>query len=80
MKYSCMGYIEPHKFESMSEAEQHEMVDACCAYDDVLRANGNFADGYAIGEGVSLRWTGGKVAVTENPFAESAVRRAKVQS
>jgi len=72
MKYICFGYIEPNKFESMSEAEQHEMLDACIGYDDdVLRANGNFVDGFAIGDPVALRWTGEKVAVTDGPFAET---------
>lgn len=71
MKYICMGYIDPGKFVNMSEAEQHAMVDSCIAYDDVLRANGNFAEGFAIGDGVALRWSGGKVAVTDGPFAET---------
>ena len=34
MKYICLGYIDPNTFASFSEAEQHAMVDSCCAYDD----------------------------------------------
>jgi hypothetical protein len=71
MKYICMGYIEPHKFEKMSTEEQHAMLDSCIRYDDVLRANGNFAEGFALGDAVALRWSGGKVAVTDGPFAET---------
>jgi len=40
MKCICLGYIEPNKFETMSEAERNTMVDECFAYDDVLRKNG----------------------------------------
>ena len=40
MKYICLGYIEPNKFETMSESERNAMVDECFTYDDVLRKNG----------------------------------------
>jgi hypothetical protein len=37
MKYICLGYIEPDKFESMSESDRNAMLDECFSYDDVLR-------------------------------------------
>ena len=49
MKYICLGYIEPNKFETMSEADRNAMVDECFAYDDVLRKNGHFAGGALAG-------------------------------
>jgi hypothetical protein len=41
MKYICLGYIEPGKFEGMTEGEQNAMLDECFEYNDHLRANGH---------------------------------------
>jgi hypothetical protein len=74
MKYVCLGYIEAGKFENMSESERNAMVDSCFTYDDVLRRNGHFAGGEALqppGSAVTLRFRGGKVAVTDGPYAET---------
>ena len=48
MKYICLGYIQPGKFENMSENEGHAMLNECFNYDDELRANGHFAAGEAL--------------------------------
>lgn len=74
MKYICLGYIEPQKFETMSPAERNAMVDACFAYDDELRKNGHFAGGDALQPpqaAATLRWNKGKVTVTDGPYAET---------
>jgi hypothetical protein len=74
MKYICMGYIEPNKFESMSESERNAMVDECFTYDDVLRKNGHFAGGEALQgpqSATTLRWKSGKVSITDGPYAET---------
>ena len=74
MKYICLGYIEPNKFESMSDAERNAMVDECFSYDDLLRKNGHFAGGEALqppATATTLRWKNGKVAVTDGPYAET---------
>jgi hypothetical protein len=74
MKYVCFGYIEPGKFENMPEKERNAMVDACFAYDDVLRRNGHFAGGEALqpaSSAVTLRFKGGKVVVTDGPYTET---------
>jgi hypothetical protein len=74
MKYVCLGYIEAGKFENMSESERNAMVDGCFAYDDVLRRNGHFAGGEALqpaSSAVTLRFRGGKVTVTDGPYAET---------
>jgi len=39
MKYICLGYIEPGKFEGMTEGERHATFDECFEYNDHLRAN-----------------------------------------
>ena len=74
MKYICLGYIGANKFESMSEKERNAMVDECFAYDDVLRKNGHFTGGEALQSAhtaTTLRWKGGKVSVTDGPYAET---------
>jgi len=74
MKYICLGYIEPNKFESMSEAERNAMVDECFAYDDELRKNGHFAGGEGLQgpqTAATLRWKDGKVSITDGPYAET---------
>ena len=48
MKYICLGYIQPGKFENMSESERNAMLDECFTYDDELRKNGHFAAGEAL--------------------------------
>jgi hypothetical protein len=74
MKYICLGYIDSNAFASLSEAEQHAMMDRCCAYDDQLRANGHFMGGEALqppGTAVTLHYSNGRVVVTDGPFAET---------
>lgn len=74
MKYICLGYIQPGKFESMSENERHVMLDECFDYDDTLRANGHFAAGEALqppDAAMTLCWKNGRVVVTDGPYAET---------
>jgi hypothetical protein len=74
MKYVCLGYIEPGKFENMPDNERNAEIDACFGYDDVLRRNGHFAGGEGLqppGSAVTLRLRGGKVSVTDGPYAET---------
>ncbi len=74
MKYVCLGYIEPNKFERMSETERNAMLDECLSYDDVLRKKGHFAGGEALqgaNAATTLRWKNGKVSVTDGPYAET---------
>ena len=74
MKYICLGYIDPHAFASLPEAEQHAMMDSCCAYDDQLRANNHFKGGEALqapDTAKTLRYANGKIIVTDGPFAET---------
>lgn len=74
MKYICLGYIDSTAFASTPEADQHAMMDSCCAYDDQLRANGHFKGGEALQPpetAVTLRYANGRVVVTDGPFAET---------
>ena len=74
MKYICLGYIEPNKFENMSASEQQAMLDECFSYDEELKKNGHFAGGEALQgpqNAATLRWKNGKVSITDGPYAET---------
>jgi hypothetical protein len=74
MKFICLGYIEPGKFETMPDAERNAAIDACFAYDDELRRKGHFAGGDGLmppGMAVTLRDRNGKVSATDGPYAET---------
>ncbi len=74
MKYICLGYIAPNKFESLSETDRNAMVDECFTYDDELRKNGHFAGGHALQgpeTAATLRWQAGRVSISDGPYAET---------
>jgi hypothetical protein len=74
MKFICLGYVQSGKFESMSESEGNAMVDRCLSYDDELRKRGHYNGGECLQPPASaktLRLQGGKVAVTDGPYAET---------
>jgi hypothetical protein len=74
MKYICLGYMEPGKFENMSESERNTMLDECFEYNDHLRANGHVAAEVPLQPpetAVTLYWKNGKVATTDGPYAET---------
>ena len=74
MKYICLGYVDPNKFASASEAEMHAMIDSCCAYDDELRANGHFKGGEGLqpsGAATTVQVRDGETITSDGPFAET---------
>jgi hypothetical protein len=74
MKFVCLGYIEPEKWETATESEQKQMMEECFAYDDVLRKNGHFVGGEALQmarHAATLWWKDGNVVVTDGPYAET---------
>src|SRR5215510_8513002 len=74
MKYICLGYYDEQQWETMSERERNALMDACFAYDDVLRTNGHFIGGEALQSArhaTTLRWQNGKVLITDGPYADT---------
>jgi hypothetical protein len=74
MKYICLGYIEPGKFEGMTEDERHATFDDCFEHNDHLRANGHLVAEVPLHPpetAVTLHWKNGKVATTDGPYAET---------
>ncbi len=74
MKYICLGYLEPGKFEAMTEDERHAMLDECFEYNDHLRASGLVVAELSLQPpetAVTLCWKNGKVVTTDGPYAET---------
>ena len=74
MKYICLGYIEPNKFESMSESEQKAMLDECFGYDDQLRKNGHWVGGEAIRAGIDSKESAEREGRSPNPIASAVAK------
>ncbi len=82
MKYICLGYIEPGKFESMSESERNTTLDECFSYNDELRKNGHLVAEEPLQPAktaVTVCWKNGKVAVTDGPYAETKEQLGGIQ-
>ena len=74
MKYICLGYIEPGKFEGMTDDERNATLDECFEYNDHLRANGHLVAEVPLQPpetALTLYWKNGKVATTDGPYAET---------
>jgi hypothetical protein len=62
------------RWEVLSEGDQTALMEECFAYDDELRKGGHFVGGEAlqnVRHAVTLRHRGGRVAVTDGPYAET---------
>jgi len=82
MKYVCLGYLEPGKFENMSESERNTVLDECFSYNDELRKNGNLVAEEALqpaNTAVTLDWKKGKVVVTDGPYTETKEQLGGIQ-
>lgn len=74
MRFVCLGYLDEELWATYSDAERAAMVKACTDYDLELHRNGHFAHGFALqpaGTATTVRWNGGKPALTDGPFAET---------
>ena len=74
MKYLCLGYLEPGKFEGMTDHERNAVLDECFEHNDHLRANGNLVAEIPLQPpetALTLYWKNRKVATTDGPYAET---------
>ena len=82
MKYICLGYVEPGKFENMSESERTTVLDECFGYNDELRRNGHLVAEESLqppNTAVTICLKNGKVAVTDGPYAETKEHLGGIQ-
>ena len=75
MKYLCLGYHEAKIWETMPQRDRTALVDETLAYQDELKKTGRYVDGKALQPhttAATLRFdSGGKLVVTDGPFAET---------
>jgi hypothetical protein len=75
MKFACLGYCDEGKWNAMSKVDQEAFIGECFAYDDDLLGSGHWLAGgqalQSIRTAKTLRRVGGKVVVTDGPFAET---------
>src|SRR4051812_31027460 len=82
MKYICLGYLEPGKFENMCESERNTVLDACFSYNQELCNNGHLLAEIplqAADTAVTVGWKNGEVAVTDGPYAETKEQLGGIQ-
>ena len=75
MKYLCMGFHDEKAWAAMDSAERDALTSQSLEFESRLRSGGHVIDGRALkgtAEAVTLRFGGGgKVAITDGPFAET---------
>jgi hypothetical protein len=82
MKYICLGYLEPGKFEGMTDGERYATLDDCFEYNDHLRTNGHLVAEVPLQApetAMTLHWKNGKVAATDGPYAETNKQLGGIQ-
>src|SRR5258706_5341326 len=80
MKYICLGYIEPGKFEGMTEDERHATFDECFEYNDHLRANAHLVAEVLLQApetALTQYWKNSKVATTDGPMPRNSLAAFK---
>jgi hypothetical protein len=73
-KFLCLSYGNENAWDAMSSGELEAMIEECMAYDAVLRKYGESFGGLALQNAhtaKTLRRKGGKVLITDGPFAET---------
>jgi hypothetical protein len=74
MKYLCLGYHEEGAWHAMSDSDRKALLAENAAYEELLRKHGHYVDGKALQgapTATTLRFDGGKVSITDGPFAET---------
>jgi hypothetical protein len=74
MKYLCSVFFDERKLEALSSADLDALDVESLAFDDVLRKGGHLLAAQAlqpVQTATTVRMRGGKVSVTDGPFAET---------
>ena len=74
MKYLCLAYYDEKKFETLTPADMAAIEKDCRPLDADLQRTGQLLEVGSLAatkHSVSLRPRGGKVSVTDGPYAET---------
>ena len=74
MKFLFMIYHDERVLEALPEQEMQALVDSALDYDDEIRRSGHYIVSEALQPARTARTVrvgGGKVAITDGPFAET---------
>ena len=74
MRYACLVYVEESILDAMPNREWDTLIDQHLEYDGVLQRGGHFQVGAPlepVAAATLVRVRGGKVSVTDGPFAET---------
>jgi hypothetical protein len=74
MKFLLMVYTDPALLEALPEGEFESMMRGCLQHADDMQASGKLLDYQQLelpATARSVRTRGGKVAITDGPFAEA---------
>jgi hypothetical protein len=73
MKYLCMVYFEGNPFEGLSKDEREALDRSSLAYDEGLKASGNFIAAEALqgpGKAANIRIQGGRPVKADGPVVK----------
>ncbi len=74
MRYLCLGYHDEHAWQALPAGERQTLMEESRDYEETLRRSGNCQGGTALhgaGRAATLRFAGGRVSITDGPFAET---------
>ena len=74
MRYLCLGYHDERAWSSLPDHERQQLMADTLAYERVLRGGGHVVDTKGLqpaSSAATLRFGGGRVTVTDGPFAET---------
>ncbi|MDB5047383.1 MAG: dehydrogenase [Fibrobacteres bacterium] len=74
MKYLCLVYLEERMRDALPKAELDAWIRDALSYHETLRKSGHFLAAQALQSvhaATTLRARGGKVSLTDGPFAET---------
>jgi len=74
MKFLCLAYYDPAKFDALSDAQRQAIVSQCPRFDEALIATGALLMHGSLAtpaDSGSVRPRGGKPLVVDGPYAET---------
>jgi hypothetical protein len=73
MRYLCLGYYSPERFDALSEDDRKALAERCRPHDEAFNATGKVVAVASLehGKGAHIRPTASGPSVTDGPFAEA---------